>query len=91
MLICSNHCEGLYGNVHNFLPKLYNWLYNEGLYGIFSTKTGSSKIVDYVINYLNRRTDIYGESLKKKHISKIEKVRTILKSRPNRYLKCAHH
>lgn len=52
-------------------------------------KTGFSKIVDYVINYLNRRKDIYGESFKKKHISIIEKVRTILKSGPNSYLKCA--
>ena len=76
---CSNHCEGLHGNVNNSLPKT----------GIFSMKTGFSKIVDYVINYLNRRKDIYGESFKKKHISIIEKVRTILKSGPNSYLKCA--
>lgn len=33
---CSNHCEGLHGNVNNSLPKK----------GIFSMKTGFSKIAD---------------------------------------------
>lgn len=75
---CSNHCEGLHGNVNNLLPKT----------GIFSMKTGFSKIADYILNYLNRRKDIYGDSFKKKHIKIIEKVRTILKNGPNSYLKC---
>ena len=76
---CSNHAEGFHGNINNKLPNKR----------IYSMKTGFSKIADFIMNYLTKRKDIYGESFKKKNIKLIYKVRIILKEGDDSYLKCA--
>ena len=76
---CSNHSEGFHGNINNTIPKK----------GIYSMKTGFTKIIDFLMNYLENRKNNFGDSFRKRHIKIIEKVRTILREGPDSYLKCS--
>lgn len=77
---CSNHSEGMHGNVNSKLKHK----------GIYSVKTGFSKIFDFIWNYLENRKNSYGESFQRKFSKIIEKVIFLLKEGPNGYLNCSN-
>ena len=77
---CSNHSEGAHGNINQTLTK----------HGKYSMKTGFSKIIKYIINYIENRKDTYGEAFLKKHTKIREKIRDILKKKNDEYIQFAN-
>ena len=75
----SNHSEGFYGIIDEKISKS----------GKHSIKTSISVISNYLLNYINRRQEIYGDSFQKKHTKLINKIIEIVEQEPNSYLRCS--
>ena len=64
---CSNHSEGAHGNINQTLTN----------HGIYSMKSGFSKIIKYIFSYIENRKKTYGDSFLKKHKEIREQVREV--------------
>lgn len=74
---CSNHCEGCHANINQSLSTS----------GQTCVRTGFSAVVNYLLNYFQRRSSTYEDAFKNKHEKIIIKLKQIFVKGSKKYLK----